>query len=161
MSTIISRSLIVLVLGLSLSACGFHLRGKINVPDSLKQIHIIGDDAGLVKQLGKSLEFSDIVLVAADQGSAVLDLSNIEYKKDVNGTDSNGIVSSYTLKYLVEYEVLDAEKNSLQKHRVSQSRTLEYDAENILLFERKETFLKDDMLKEVVAQMLRRISKIK
>lgn len=72
------------------------------------------------------------------------------------------MVSPATTKmtYTVNYVVYDAEGEVLQKDSVDQNRTLAYDASNILLFEREEIFLKEEMRKELVSFILRRMSKI-
>lgn len=153
--------LFILTASLLLSSCGFHLRGKIEVPESLKRIHIQGNDIELIERMGDGLAFSDIEIVEAGENVAILDMRNTSYAKEVNGTNSTGIANSYILSYAVIYEVFDPEAKSLQKHNLNQSRTLAYDAANVLLFEREEEFMREDMQKELVNQMLRRISKIK
>ncbi|MCP3955617.1 MAG: hypothetical protein GY697_25865, partial [Desulfobacterales bacterium] len=82
---------------LLLAGCGFHLRGKIDVPDSLMRLHVKGTDVELVHDVGKSLKFSDIEIVAEGDSAALLDLSNTTYVKEVNGTTSSGIASSYKM----------------------------------------------------------------
>ncbi len=153
--------LFVLSTSLLVSACGFHLRGKIDVPANLQRIHILGDDAMLKERVGDGLAFSDIEITDTAESVAILDMRDVRYTKEVNGTDSNGVANSYKLSYVVNFEVLDPEANSLQKNSVTQTRTLAYDPSNVLLFEREESFLIEDMQKELVSQILRRISKIK
>jgi len=162
MPQIISRAILLFVLSASLldSGCGFHLRGQIEVPESLKRLQVIGDDTELNNLVIKSLKFSSIEIVEPGGDSAVLDLSNASYVKEVIGTDSNGIANNYKLKYTVNYVVYDAEHNKMQAQRVSQDRSLVYDADNILVFEREETYLVKDMRQELVNTILRRMSKI-
>ena len=142
-------------------ACGFHLRGKIDVPEYLQRIHIKGTDIEFNQRLGDGLAFSDIEIVDDGEDTAIIDMTGTEYEREVNGTDENGLATSYKLKYLVKYTILDLESKSIQKQIMRKSRTLAYDPANILLFEKEEEFLKEDMQKELVTQMLRRISKIK
>jgi LPS-assembly lipoprotein len=162
MSVSIKRFFYLLVISASLmvSACGFHLRGKIDVPPSLLRLHVKGNDIELVHDIEKSLKFSDIVIVEEGNDGALLDLSNSSYVKEVNGTDANGIASNYKMTYTVNYVVYDNKLDLLQQQSVKQNRTLAYDANNILLFEREETFLVEDMRKELVSHILRRMSKI-
>jgi LPS-assembly lipoprotein len=162
MSVSIKRFFYLLVISASLmvSACGFHLRGKIDVPPSLLRLHVKGNDIELVHDIEKSLKFSDIVIVEEGNDGALLDLSNSSYVKEVNGTDANGIASNYKMTYTVNYVVYDNKLELLQQQSVKQNRTLAYDANNILLFEREETFLVEDMRKELVSHILRRMSKI-
>lgn len=155
------RTLLVSLMSMSLMACGFHLRGKIDVPDYLQRVHIKGSDIELKQRLGDSLAFSDIDIVDTSDDVAILDLAGTGYEREVNGTDGNGLATSYKLKYTVVYKVFDLDSKSVLKQRHVKSRTLAYDSANVLLFEREEEFLKEDMQKELVTQMLRHISKIK
>lgn len=162
MSANITRVHLTFVLSISLllSACGFHLRGQIDVPESLMRMHVKGNDIELVRDVERSLKFSDIELLDSESGAAVLDLSDASYLKEVNGTDNSGIATSYKLKYTVNYVVYDPEQQVIQRHKVFQDRILGYDAGDILLFEREELFLVEEMRKELVSQILRRMSKI-
>lgn len=162
MSASLSRIFLVSVLsaGLLLSACGFHLRGQIDVPESLMRMYVKGDDIDLVRDIESSLRFSDIEIVDNESGVAVLDMSDTVYLREVNGTNSNGIATSYKLRYTVNYVVLDPDREVIQTHKVFQDRFLAYDPAAVLVFEREEEFLKEDMRKELVSQILRRMSKI-
>ena len=162
MSANITRVHLTFVVSISLllSACGFHLRGQIDVPESLMRMHVKGNDIELVRDVERSLKFSDIELLDSESGAAVLDLSDASYLKEVNGTDNSGIATSYKLKYTVNYVVYDPEQQVIQRHKVFQDRILGYDAGDILLFEREELFLVEEMRKELVSQILRRMSKI-
>ena len=159
----ISRVFLPLVLAVSiiLTGCGFHLRGQIDVPPSLMRMHVKGDDIELVNEVEKSLKFSSIEIVeegAAD--AALLDLSGTTYEKEVNDTDASGIATSYKLTYTVPYVVRDAEQELLQREKLHQNRTLSYDAADILVFEREEQYLVEEMRKDLISQLLRRMSKI-
>jgi LPS-assembly lipoprotein len=163
MPKLISRVLLIFVLGgsLLLSGCGFKLRGQINVPESLTRMQILGDDDELNALVGKSLKFSGVEVVENDDTAAVLDLRSANYTKEVIGTNSSGIANNYKLTYKVNYAVYDAQQNQLLKNRVSQDRSLVYDPNNILVFEREERFLVEDMRKELVTSILRQVGKIK
>lgn len=153
------RFALILFLSLTLSACGFHLRGKINVPTQLQVVSINSNDSNLAQQLTKNLEANGIQIVD-EQGTAQINLNDVIYHRDVNGTDANGLATSYEFSYTLQFEAIDDQENKLSSHALSQQRTLAYDPTNELLFEREEDFLKEDMQEELVTQMLRRISAI-
>lgn len=124
------------------------------------RLHVKGTDIELKHDIEKSLKFSDIEIVEEGDNAALLDISNTTYVKEVNGTTSTGIASNYKMTYTVNYVVFDANDEVLQKDSVKQDRTLAYDASNILLFEREEQFLMEEMRQELVSFILRRMSKI-
>lgn len=162
MRVIITRLLLLIVFASSLvlSGCGFHLRGKIDVPESLMRLHVKGTDIELKRDIEKSLKFSDIEIVEEGDNAALLDISNTTYLKEVNGTTSTGIASNYKMTYTVNYVVYDADNEVLQKDSVKQNRTLAYDLTRVLLFEREEQFLMEEMRQDLVSFILRRMSKI-
>lgn len=146
--------------GLLVSGCGFHLRGKVIVHDSLKTLHVAGDEQDIITRVIDGLEFSDIVVVDTNKDVAVLDLSNIEYERSVNTTDDAGNATAYKLEYTVKYQVLNKAGELLQKETLEESRTFSFNASQILLSEREEDFLKEDMQKELTNRLLRRLTKI-
>jgi LPS-assembly lipoprotein len=162
MRVIITRLLLLIVFASSLvlSGCGFHLRGQIDVPESLMRLHVKGTDIELKRDIEKSLKFSDIEIVEEGDNAALLDISNTTYLKEVNGTTSRGTASNYKMTYTVNYVVYDADGEVLQKDSVKQNRTLAYDVTTVLLFEREEQFLMEEMRQELVSFILRRMSKI-
>jgi len=162
MRALITRVFFFSILSASLlvSGCGFHLRGQIDVPESLMRMYVKGTDIELVHDVEKSLKFSDIEIVAADDGAATLDLSNTTYVNFFKQKTAYEIASNYKMTYTVNYVVYDADQEMLQKQSIKQNRTLSYDAANILVFEREENFLKEEMRKDLISQMLRRMSKI-
>jgi LPS-assembly lipoprotein len=162
MRVLVTRIFLLFLFSSSLlvSGCGFHLRGQIDVPESLMRMHVKGTDIELVNDVERSLKFSSIELVAEGDNAALLDLSNTTYVRDVIGTTSGGIATSYKFTYRVNYVVYDADGEVLQADNVMQNRTLAYDPSQVLLFEREEIFLKEDMRKSLVSFILRRMSKI-
>ncbi len=154
--------LLTLITGsLLLTGCGFHLRGKIIVPENMRSMHIIGDDYELIAELEKGLRFNDIHIADSEEGVAVLDLSDTVYERTINSTNSIGQATSFKLSYDLNFLVFDPEGETLQEQSILETRTLSFDATEILVSEREEHFLKEDMQKEVARQLLRRLSKIK
>lgn len=162
MRVLTTRIVLLFLLSSSLlvSGCGFHLRGQIDVPESLTRMSVKGTDIELVNDIERSLKFSGIELVAEGDNAALLDLNDTTYTTDVIGTSSGGIATSYKLTYRVHYVVYAADGETLQNDNVRQDRTLAYDPSQVLLFEREENFLKEDMRKNLVSFILRRMSKI-
>lgn len=161
-STVLRSTLLSLIaVTLVTSGCGFHLRNKTVIPGNLRAIYIDGDDLELIAEIEKDLRFSDITIADSNEGVAVLDLNNTQYERAINATSSTGQATSYKLEYDIKYQVLDSEGEILQEQRIIESRTFNFDASQILVAEREEKFLKEDMQKEIARRLLRWISKIK
>ncbi len=156
------RLVVVAVISALVSGCGFALRGNVTLSEELNSIAVTGKDLEMIKVLEDTLEDSGARIVDSDgEPSAVLDLVNSEFTRDVRTTDSNGRATSYTLRYKVDYDVRKANGDELQINQsLKQTRVLEYDPLQELQSEEEAEFLQEEMQEEVVLQILRRLSRI-
>ena len=145
-----------------ISGCGFALRGNVNLPDTLDSVLVTGSDREMAGLLEDSLESSGASIVdSEDDASAVLDLIESKFTRDVRTTDSNGRATAYTLRYKVNYDVRKSNGEEIQTNQsISQSRVLQYDPLQELQSEEEAEFLREEMQEEVVLQILRRLSRI-
>ncbi|MDH3379039.1 MAG: hypothetical protein OEQ39_19115, partial [Gammaproteobacteria bacterium] len=95
-----------------LSACGFHLRGKIDLPPSLETIRITSPDGDLRTYLADALDFSGATVTGSDDG-ALLDVVDVRFERRVRTVDTRGLATSYMLHYAVDFRVEDASGASL------------------------------------------------
>ncbi|MBX2867840.1 MAG: hypothetical protein KTR18_04165 [Acidiferrobacterales bacterium] len=150
----------VLIAGLS--GCGFALRGNVTLPAELDSVLVTGSDREMTGLLEDSLENSGSTIVDSEENaSAVLDLIESEFTRDVRTTDSNGRATSYTLKYKVDYDVRKSNGEEIQINQsLTQLRVLQYDPLQELQSEEEAEFLQEEMQEEIVLQILRRLSRI-
>jgi len=162
----ISQRLILIVtitvLFAALSGCGFALRGKVNLPAELDSVLITGSDREMMSLLEDSLESSGASIVDSENdATAVLDLVNSEFTRELRTSDANGRATSYTLRYEVDYDVRKSNGEEIQINQsISQIRVLQYDPLQELQSEEESEFLEEEMQKEIVLQLLRRLSRI-
>jgi len=158
----IRRLLLILTCFSLVSGCGFHLRGNVDIPDSLRSIAVSGGDPDLVDELEDALESAGVnVTDTEDKSAAVLLFTQTEFEREVRTTDADGLATSFQLHYRVGYDVLSSSGDELQiNQRIVQKRTLEYDPLLQLQAEEEADFLREDMREEIVLQILRRLSRI-
>ena len=156
------RLLLIAALASLLSGCGFALRGSVDLPDSLQQMSVTGDDLLLVDELKSALKTSGVTVVdAGDPSASQMELTLSDYDREVRTTDSNGLATSYNLRYRVGYDVRTADGDELQvNQRLVQKRVLDYDPLLELQSQEEEQFLREEMREELILQMLRRLSRI-
>ncbi|MGB5708186.1 MAG: LPS assembly lipoprotein LptE [Arenicellales bacterium] len=156
------RLLLILTCFSLVSGCGFHLRGNVDIPDSLTTMAVSGKDPDLVDELEDALESAGVnVTNTEDKSAAVLLLTQTDYEREVRTTDASGLATSYDLRYRIGYDVLSGSGDELQiNQRIVQKRVFEYDPLLQLQSEEEEEFLREDMRKEIVLQILRRLSRI-
>jgi len=163
------RALAALALVLTLSACGFHLRGEgghYTLPFPSMYV-------GLPKEspLGIDLKRN----IRANGGTTVVDnrkdadgiievLTDPEKTrtKSILSLNSNGRVRQYLLQYNIVFRVTDREGHELlAPTQISLNRPIDFNETQLLAKEREEDLLYKDMQTDLVQQMMRRMAAIK
>lgn len=157
-------SWLLLVLILSLQACGFRLRGSVEMPPGLQQTVVDGVAAysELGQALGRSWQQSGGQLYFDREGGAGmarLVISQDEVSRRTLSVDSAGRPNEYELRYQVNFSLQAADGSPLlDKQNVSAERAYQFDPANILATEDEEQRLKKVLAEELALQMLRRIT---
>jgi LPS-assembly lipoprotein len=157
---------ILLLLVLSLGACGFHLRGhnmqgKDFPFDSLYLK--FNSPTPFVSDLHNSLELYKIKLVPlSTQADLTLDIVSEGTDKQIQALSATGQVLEYQLRYRVSLRAYDKEMQDwMSADEIQLQRTLTYDAAQVLAKEQEEALLFRDMRSDAVQQVLRRLSRVK
>ena len=155
------RLILTLALCASLSACGFHLRGKLPIPDSINVIAVKSEDKELRRTLVDALSFSGATVVQSEADAlALLDLRKVKYDRKVRTIDERGKVTGYILEYRVNFAVTSASGDSLRESTVVTRRDFNFDPDLVLQAEIEEESLRKDMLSDLTQQILRQLSTI-
>jgi len=151
---------LVIALGaLFISGCGFHLQEQAILPDVMGEPHLDGSDLELIRRLKEELSArgSSPVANVAD-ASAVIELLQVAYLREVGTLDLRGTVTGYVLKYEVVYRVLGSDLEVLvDDTRITLNRNLDYDRGQVLQLEQDETLLRNELVDEVVRRILTRL----
>ena len=154
---------------LTLSACGFHLRGsdgKYNLP--FNAIYVgLPDASPLAIDLKRNIRAMGVTRIATDAKNAdgVIDvLSDPEAtrSKTILSLNSNGRVREYQLGYSIVFKVRDNAGNELLgPTQIGLTRPITFNETQLLAKETEEALLYRDMQADLVQQMLRRMAAIK
>jgi LPS-assembly lipoprotein len=164
MKRVVSNSVVAFLLML-IMGCGFHLRGAADLSDNLKVMHIEGlnlqRDIGLY--LKRGLVSNGITVVDQPQAdSAELKIIENQFDRRVLSVGSNAKVSEYELYARIRFSVLDAQGKTLAEGQsVEAQRDYQFDEDEVLGRESEEALLRDQLNKELVQSLLRRLSAIK
>ena len=154
--TMTMRLLLIFVLFISLSACGFHLRGQLPIPDSVKVITVTSTENDLQRHMVDALSSSGATVVNSTADAlAVLDLEKVDYERSVRTIDDRGKVNGYPLQYPVKFRLVTAEGEVLRDSRVFARRDFNFDPDLVLQAEIEEEALRQDMLTDLSQQILR------
>lgn len=155
MTTSIRNQFLMILVIISLIACGFQLRGGIEA--NFNSISIDGGSAGFVKQLKKRLRQSSIVVLPTG-GEVKLEIVDDLLNKRILSLNSDGRISEYELNYKVSYRVKgqnDSEWGQLINNEVRRQYT--YDDENVVAKALEEEKLingmRDELIRTITAQI--------
>ena len=158
--------IILLLLALSLSSCGFHMRGHNIQGSSFPFNSIYLKSAALtpfVSDLQNNLELYKIKLAAtAAEADLTLDIVSEASDKQILSVSGAGQVREYQLRYTVSIRAYDKQMHEwLPADEIALQRSLTYDDSQVLAKEQEEGLLYRDMRSDAVQQVLRRLSRAK
>lgn len=158
-----------LALALTLSACGFHLRGEgghYTLPFPAMYVGL-PESSPLAIDLKRNIRANGgttVVALQRDADGIIEVLSNPEKtrSKSILSLNSNGRVREYLLSYSIVFRVLDKQGNELLgPTQIGLTRQLAFNETQLLAKEQEEALLYHDMQTDLVQQMMRRIAAIR
>jgi LPS-assembly lipoprotein len=159
----------VLAVALTVSACGFHLRGDgghYTLPFPTMYIGL-PESSPLAIDLKRNIRSNGgttVVNNPRDADGIVEVLSNPEKTKTktILSLNSNGRVRQYLLTYNIVFRVLDKQgAELLAPTQLTLTRPIDFNETQLLAKEQEEILLYKDMQTDLVQQMMRRIAAVK
>lgn len=154
------RYIWLLVMALLLSACGFQLRGTVELPAIMANTYVDGDRyPDLSRSLRDQLQGSNVQLVeSAAIASAQIRLLSETRGRRILSVDVNGQANAYELVYQVSFELVDADgKILLARQSLSRSRDLNVSGGNLLGKSREQQQIYDTLVLSMASAILQRI----
>ncbi len=157
------RSLALVLVLASLSACGFALRGSggtYNMP--FKSIYLgFPETSSLGTELRRNLRGGDRVELATDvsKAEARFEVVSENRSKSILSLNAQGRVREYLLNYTLVFRVLDSKGDELvEATEISLKRPLTFNETQVLAKEQEEALLYRDMQTDLVQQVMRRLA---
>lgn len=151
-----------------LAGCGFHLRGReaVALPPALSRVWV---DMGashayplLLVEMRNALAMQKgVTLAEGASGAAVLTLYDeaFQSESEVASLAGTSVISGYILSYKVSYRVLDASGKTLVPGKtVKLQRQHDYDRTNVVAKEKEQDYLRTEMQRDAVQQILRQLA---
>ena len=162
MTNIVRRLLPALLLAALLSACGFHLRGQYALPFASV---FVSTSAVSVVATEIKRELANIptkLMPSAKDADAQLNIIEDRRDRQILSLSGAGRVREYELKLRVSYQLVDAKGSVyIPTSEIQLSRILSYDDSRIIAKQQEEALLYQDMERDAVGQILRRMTAIK
>lgn len=158
------RRLLPLALTLSLSACGFHLRNALVLPDDLGPVRVASADpySPLAQSLTLSLERSGAAIAGTEvRDSAVLDVLSERWGDTPVSIDAIGRTQELSLRYAVSFEMRDASGDVLvPQQTIELARDYVSNPTNSIGTEGEREILMRELRREMVSSVMRRIDSV-
>lgn len=148
-----------LVLAFS-AGCGFRLRGEVTLPPEMSRTYVQGGPSSeLVRQLRARLTASGADVVGEiERAGAVLVIERERWGRRVLSVGRDAKVAEYELSYSVSFSVRQREAGLLvPSQQVVLVRDYRFDPNNVLGKSDEASLLRDEMRRDMVTTMLRRI----
>jgi LPS-assembly lipoprotein len=145
---------------LLLSACGFQLREKAELPPEMQQTQMVIDDE--YSQLGRrvrvQLEQAGVKFVGQDAATAVLEIPKNEVLTEVLSIGDNARVREYRITHTVQFRLADPQgKELVPLQTIRQSREISFDEQQILAVSREQEYVKEDMANTLARLLISRL----
>lgn len=151
---------ILLLATLLLSACGFHLANKAELPPemSLTYLEIQHPYSRLAQRMETLLEQNGVKVVNSRENAAILEVPVNNMRKLIQAIGDNARVREYEVRLTVNFRVLDSKGEELIPIQVIElGRVYSFNEQDILAAEREDEYLRQEISDSVASMMLRRI----
>lgn len=145
----------------ALGGCGYHLRGAIDLPESLQRVYVDSDSHAqlFLAQLKNSLRGAGAEVVSSPSpGATTLRILAVDEQRATSSRDSNRDASQYRLGLNVRFATVSNANDETKALSASAHQILNYDPTKPLEMERQEDLLYEQMYIAVIQQMMRQLS---
>jgi LPS-assembly lipoprotein len=150
----------MLFIAITLSACGFQLRGQAAIPFQTIYVEAPGFSA-FANDLKRAIRSGSKtrIVEGREEAEAVVQIVGESQERHILSLSSGGKVREFELRYRVAYRLTDRAGTDLAPPgEIALRRDMTYDDTQLLAKESEELLLFRDMKTEAVRQMLRRLS---
>lgn len=154
------RALCFLVFASLISACGFHLQSKPELPLEIQQVklEVQGPYSQFARRLEAHLEQNGVNVVTTRPEAAILEVPVNATRKEIQSIGDNARVREFLLRHTVEFRLLASDGTELVPlQTVEQTRVYSFNEQDILSAEREDEFLRKDLADSLARMVVRRL----
>ncbi len=150
----------VLLLALLLSACGYHLRGAIELPEALKKVYVRGASPELAEAIAYTFRSAAGSLVATPSDAGmILNVIHEDYQRRTISLSNTGYSNEYELVYRLTFDLQDNKGNILAAEQtVDASKTYynEQSGDTLISKGNEENLLRKELYQQAVRSVVER-----
>jgi LPS-assembly lipoprotein len=155
---VLPQKIIVFVAMLLLTACGYHLRGEVELPENLKNVYLDGASPILREQFRKTLKDSSSNLLNSPE-TAGLVIRIVSEKSDQRALSlsSRGRSNELELSYRIEYELANSGDGEMTPRQPLEIKRQYFNnQQDILAKSNEETVIRSEMYQQAVQSIVNR-----
>lgn len=144
------------------AACGFHLRGQIEMPEQMHHTYIQGDGGNvLMRNLRFALTTAGVNVVdEVEEASAILHIIAAKHQRRVLSVSGRAIAREFELSFTVTLKVLTKPgKKLLPEQNLTVVRDYRFDQDDVLGKSGEEGLIREEMERDIVQLIVRRLEK--
>ncbi len=149
---------VILSMALLLSACGYHLRGALELPAGLKNVYLEGGSGQLQELFNSAMKTSSVGIASSPETAGIIvRIFNEDNQRRVLSLSSTGTANDFELEYRFDYELVDS-KNKVLMPRQSVEIKREYYNDQVAVIAKgnEETVIRNEMYQQAVRSIVNR-----
>lgn len=154
------RLFLALLTSLLLAACGFQLRGSVDLPWTTLHLGLSENDP-LYHQIRRAIEAGSQTRIVGDAQAAQASLVVLQNlpSKSILSLSGKGLVREFQLTRSFVYRIVDAQGGErVPASQIIIQREMTFDDERIYAKEAEEALIVKEMERDLVVQLLRRLN---
>jgi len=145
-----------------LTACGFHLRGQVEIPEQLSPLYLESEDnnSDLFRELDNIFRANNISPAESrSTASAFLKITQTTKNRRVLSVDDRGRAREYQLSLRIQYSLKGKNISKLTK-TVYMKRALIFDPDSVLAISHEQEILFQDMNRDAARLILQQLQAV-
>lgn len=153
----ISRIVLLVAVGM-LTACGYHLRGTIALPEELKNMYLFGASSSLHTEMQAMLKASKGKLAASpNDAGVVVKVLKEDMRRRVLSIGQTGKSSEVELDYYLRFQFYDnQEKPLLDEQTIELTREFFNDQTSVLAKDSEDSVIRKEIYRQVARMLVAR-----
>lgn len=145
-------------MALFLTACGYHLRGALELPKGMKNVYLDGGSPQLLDHFKRAMDISSVPLATSPESAGmIVKIFDEDSQRRVLSLSSGGIANDFELSYRFEYELVDANNKVLMPRQpIEIKREYFNDQVAIIAKGNEESTIRDEMYQQAVRSIMNR-----
>ncbi len=149
---------VILIMALLLTACGYHLRGALDLPAGMNNVYLEGGSAQLRDQFNRAMEISSVPLASSPETAGIIvKIFNEDSQRRILSLGSGGTANDFELSYRFDYELVDAKNKVLSARQPIEIKREYYNNQVAVIAKgNEEAVIRNEMYQQAVRTIVNR-----